>query len=158
MLANSVDKIDYLILKSLLEDGRMSYSAIAKDTKLTDVAIKKRIESLKRRNILNSVKADINLQALGYENPLLLQIRSEVAKTNDLVKKLERFDFVTEVYKVLGEYNLFAKVVLPKIGNADELLSKLGLLDGVLDIKTMVVINKAKSSDSLPTTILQKKL
>lgn len=154
----SLDKIDYLILKALLVDGRMSYSAIAKDTKLTDVAIKKRIESLKRRNILNSIKADINLQALGYENPLLLQIRSEISKTNDLIKKLERFDFVTDVYKVLGEYNLFAKIVLPKIGNAEQFLSQLGSLDGVLDIKTMVVIERAKNLNSLPSTILQKKL
>lgn len=158
MATNSIDKIDYIVLKCLLEDGRMSYSSIAKETNLTDVAIKKRIESLKRRNILNSVKADINLQTLGYENPVFLQIRSEISKTNNLIKKLESFEFITEVYKVLGEYNLFAKMILPKISHADQFLSKLGALDGVLDVKTMVVVDSVKNSSCLPATLLQKKL
>lgn len=157
-MANSIDKIDYIVLKCLLEDGRASYSAISKATKLTDVAIKKRIESLRRRNILNSIKADINMQALGYEVLVFLQIRSEISKTNNLIKKLEDFEFIVEAYKVLGEYNLFAKIILPKISSADQFLSKLGTLDGVLDIKTMVVTDSVKMNNSLPATVLQKKL
>lgn len=36
-----LDKIDHVILQALLLDGRASFSAIARETKLTDVAIKK---------------------------------------------------------------------------------------------------------------------
>ena len=53
----SLDKIDHIILKALLEDGRASFSAIARETKLTDVAIKKRVESLKRRGVIDSIRS-----------------------------------------------------------------------------------------------------
>ena len=154
----SLDKVDYLILKALIEDGRTSYSNIAKESKLTDVAIKKRVESLKKRGIVSSITAEINYNALGFENPIYVQIRSELSKNKDLIKKIESFDFVTELYQVLGEYNLLAKLVLPSLGDAEKFIEKLGFLDGIIDIKTLVVLSKLKKSNSLPGSVLQKTL
>lgn len=154
----SLDKIDYLILKSLLEDGRTSYSTIAKETSLTDVAIKKRVDSLKKKGIISTITAEINLDVLGFENPIFVQIRSELSKNKDLIKKLDSFDYVMELYQVLGEYNLLAKLVLPDLDYAEKFINELGSIDGVLDIKTLVVLSKLKKSNSLPSTTLQKKL
>src|SRR3989344_3449066 len=106
MFLEVLDKVDHKILSLLLEDGRASFSTIASDVKLTDVAIKKRIERLKRRGIINSITADLNLKALGYENPVLVQIRSELSKNRDVIKKLRELDYIIELYQVLGEYNI----------------------------------------------------
>lgn len=154
----SIDKIDYIILKNLLVDGRVSYSSIAKETNLTDVAIKKRIDSLKRRGIINSITVDINYEVLGFEKPLFVQMRTELSKTKDVIKKLESFDYVMDLYQVLGEYNILAKLVLPSIDFAERFIKELSSLDGVIDIKTLVVLSKLKSSNSLPSTVLQKTL
>ena len=142
----------------LLEDGRASYSDIAKEVKLTDVAIKKRIERLKRRGLINSISADLNLKALGYENPIFVQIRSEISKNRDVIKKLQEMDYVIELHQVLGEYNIFAKLVVPDLDSAEKFIERLGNLDGILDIKTLVVISEVKKSKSLPSFSLQKKL
>lgn len=64
-----LDKIDHKILQFLIEDGRASFSHIAREVKLTDVAIKKRIERLRMRGIINSFSAELNLKALGYQKP-----------------------------------------------------------------------------------------
>ncbi len=142
----------------LLEDGRASYSDISKEVKLTDVAIKKRIERLKRRGLINSISADLNLKALGYENPIFVQIRSEISKNRDVIKKLKEMDYVIELHQVLGEYNIFAKLVVPDLDSAEKFIERLGNLDGILDIKTLVVISEVKKSKSLPSFSLQKKL
>src|SRR3989338_362196 len=114
-----IDKIDFIVLKQLLEDGRISYSSIAKETNLTDVAIKKRVESLKRRGILNSIKAEINYEVLGFEKPIFIQMRTEVGKTEDIMKKLNTFDYVMESYQVLGEFNILGKLMIPDIKFAE---------------------------------------
>ncbi len=142
----------------LLEDGRSSFSVIAKSVNLTDVAIKKRFERLKRRGIINAITADLNLKALGFESPIFVQIRSELSKNKDVIKKLKELDYVTEVYQVLGEYNIFALLVVPDLESAEKFVEMLGNLDGVLDIKTLVVISEVKKSRSLPSFLQQKKL
>lgn len=153
-----LDKIDYRILQMLLEDGRVSFSAVAREVSLTDVAIKKRFERLKRKGIISAVSVDLNLKVLGYENPIYVQIRTDLSKNKDVIKKLSGFDFVTELHQVLGEYNLIAKLVVPNLESAEQFISKLGLLDGVLDMKSLVVISELKKTNALPSSSLQKTL
>ena len=154
----SLDKIDHKILQKLLENGRASFSEIAKETNLTDVAIKKRMESLKRKGVLSSISADLNFKALGFENPIFVQIRSEISKNKDLIKKLTSFDYVIELHQVLGEYNLLAKLIVPNLDSAEKFINKLGLVDGIIDVKTLVVLSELKKSNALPTATLQKRL
>ncbi|MFH1224490.1 MAG: Lrp/AsnC family transcriptional regulator [Candidatus Diapherotrites archaeon] len=154
----TLDKIDHKIIRVLLEDGRAPFSQIAKEVALTDVAIKKRLDRLKRKGVVNSITADLNLKVLGYENPIYVQIRSEIGKNKDLVKRLHEMDFVVELNQVLGEYNLFAKLVVPDLESAEKFIEKLGVLDGVLDIKTSMVLRELKKSNALPTHSLQKTL
>jgi len=156
--AVSLDKIDHKILQKLLEDGRASFSSIAKETKLTDVAIKKRVESLIRKGVISSVSANLNYKVLGYENPIFVQMRTDMSKHKDLIKKLHAFDYVLELYQVLGEYNLIAKVVVPSLDSAERFINDLGLIDGISDIKTQLVLSELKNSHALPAQSLQKKL
>ena len=157
-LENSLDKIDHKIISHLLLDGRTSFSQIAKDVSLTDVAIKKRVERLKRKGVITSITANLDLGSLGYENPIYVQMRTEISKNRDLIKRLKEFDYVIELHQVLGEYNILAKIIVPKLGMAEKFIEQLGVLDGVLDIKSLVVISELKKSGALPTFSFQKKL
>ncbi len=157
-LANSLDKIDNIILQALLNDGRASFSAIARESNLTDVAIKKRVESLKRRGIIDNISVDLNYKALGYENPIFVQIRLAVPKQRDIIKKMNEMDFVIELHQVLGEYNLIAKLIAPNLETAERFISQLGIIDGVIDLKTMVVTSELKKTKSLPSMPLQNRI
>lgn len=153
-----LDKVDHKIIQKLLEDGRASFSSVAKEIGLTDVAIKKRFDSLVRKGVISRVSADVNLKVLGYENPVYVQIRSELGKNRELFKKLNSMDCVQELYQVLGEYNLLAKLIVPSIESAEKFINDLGTVDGVLDIKTQIVLSELKKSNSLPTHSFQKRL
>ena len=67
-------------------------------------------------------------------------------------------DFVIELYQVLGEYNLIAKLIVPNLDSAEKFISQLGLIDGVIDLKTMVVLSDVKKSKTLPATTFQNKI
>lgn len=153
-----LDKIDFLILQKLLEDGRASFSAMARDTNLTDVAIKKRVERLKRKGIVHSITANLNYKSLGYENPIFVQMRTEMGKHKDVIKKLSEMDHVIELYQSMGEYNVLAKIIVPSLDNAEHYLNKMGIMDGVMDMKTMVLLSQAKYQNTLPSQPLQKRL
>ena len=62
-----------------------------------------------------------------------------------------------EVYQVLGEYNLLVKAVLPDMKAIKEFITRLGSLDGILDIKTLMVLEKIQKRDTLPASVLQKR-
>jgi len=154
----TLDNIDHKIIQALLDDGRASFSKIAGQVDLTDVAIKKRVDRLTQKGVISSISANLNLKVLGYENPIYVQMRTEISKNKDIIKKLKEFDYIVEFSQVLGEYNLFAKLVVQDLDSAEKFIEKLGTLDGILDIKTSVVLAELKKSNSLPIFSLQKKL
>lgn len=154
----SLDRIDNKIIQRLLEDGRSSFSQIAREVNLTDVAIKKRVESLKRKGVIDSISVNLNMKVLGFENPIFIQMRTEISKNKDLLKKLGTIDSIVELHQVLGEYNLFAKMVVSDLESAEKLIGQLGNLDGIVDIKTLVVLSELKKTNALPSTVLQKTL
>jgi Lrp/AsnC family transcriptional regulator for asnA, asnC and gidA len=153
-----LDRVDHMIISHLLVDGRVPFSSIAKEIKLTDVAIKKRFERLKKRGIISDIKACLDLKLLGYENPIYVQIRSEMSKTKEVLKRIRELDYVLELNQTLGEYNIFAKIVVPSIDSSENFINKLCTIDGVMDTKTMIVMKEIKNSSSLPSQPLQKKI
>ena len=154
----SLDKTDFQILKRLIEDGRTSYRAIADEAELTDVAIKKRVDALKRKGVISSISANLNLSVLGFSKPVFVQVRTDRSKHKDLMKKVAGFEHVFELYQTMGEYNLLLKAVLPDLESTKDFIERLGSLDGVLDMKSMMVLERSKASTSLPSTVLQKRL
>ncbi len=154
----SLDRVDHRILQALLSDGRMPYSQIAKDVSLTDVAIKKRVDSLFRKGVIDSIAVNLNFKALGFENPVFIQIRSELPKQKDVIKKISEMESVVELFQVLGEYNLLARVMVKNLADAQAVISRLGTVDGVSDVKTLVAVSQLKKSNHLPSSTLQKRL
>lgn len=155
---HSLDRVDKLILERLLEDGRASFSQLARETKLTDVAIKKRVERLQRKGILKSVTAQLDYASLGYQKPVFLHLRVDPSMNADVRKKLQSMDHVVELYETMGEFNLLVKVVSPSMELVHRFLQDLGRLGGVKEVTSHLVLSEVKRSASLPTPSLQKRL
>ncbi len=154
----SFDRIDKLILQRLMEDGRASFSQIARETKLTDVAIKKRFERLKRQNLIHGVRAELNYDSLGYSKPIYALLKADPAKITSLERKFADMDFVLEYAHVLGNHNFVLKLLVPDFPKAKKMVEDLGKLDGVLEINSMAVLSETRKTNSLPAIPLQKKL
>lgn len=158
MNGTELDRIDNKIIQSLLEDGRASFSQIAREVNLTDVAIKKRVERLKMKGIIHNFSANLNLKVLGYQNPVYIQLRTELTKNKDVVKRIKNIDYVQELHQVLGEYNLLAKVITPGMDHLQGVMGEFEKIDGVIDVKSLTVLETHKKSNTLPAHSLQKKL
>lgn len=79
-------------------------------------------------------------------------------KNKEVIKRLKQLDFIIELYQVLGEYNLIAKLVTPNGDATQTYLGQLEKVDGILDIKSAMVLEHHKKSSALPTHSLQKTL
>jgi DNA-binding Lrp family transcriptional regulator len=81
-----------------------------------------------------------------------------MSKTKEVLKRIRELDYVLELNQTLGEYNIFAKIVVPSIDSSENFINKLCTIDGVMDTKTMIVMKEIKNSSSLPSQPLQKKI
>ena len=158
MVQETLDKIDYKILQLLLTDGRMSFSNISKEIKLTDVAVRKRIERLFKKKIIKSISAKINFSALGYNFTTLLLIKTSPEKTKSVIQKLNSLENISQVSLLLGDYNLSVKAHFMDMDEIKTFLNKLSSIDGIIEYKSCVVLEEIKDFISLPSKLLQRRL
>ncbi|MFH0970923.1 MAG: Lrp/AsnC family transcriptional regulator [Candidatus Diapherotrites archaeon] len=153
----ALDKVDLLVLRRLLEDGRASFSQLARETMLTDVAIKKRFDRLKRQGIIQSISAELNLDVLGYSKPVFVLLKTEPGKNKQIVKRLHDLENVVEYHEIMGEYAFMLKMIAPDSMHVKRFLEELGHIDGIRAIHSLPVLSEVRKTDALPPTPLQKR-
>jgi DNA-binding Lrp family transcriptional regulator len=153
-----LDKVDRLLLQRLMDDGRSSFSALARETKLTDVAIKKRFERLKRMSVIKAVTANLDYDALGFSKPVFVMVKSDPGKAKQLTKKLKDLDFVIEFYHLIGESNFMMKLTVPNISDIQKYLHEISVLDGVREMQSMMVLDEHRKLNVLPSAPFQKRI
>lgn len=153
-----LDTIDLKILRTLLMDGRASYAQIAKETKLSDVAVKKRIEKLQQRGIIKKISAIVDREKLGLKYTFFVELRVDPSEIYMVYKRLSSFPNIIEVHIVAGEYPLLVKGVGENLNELKHLIDEIGKIDGVVDLKTSVALESNEKGITLPSKIGQRVL
>ncbi|NPA87062.1 MAG: Lrp/AsnC family transcriptional regulator [Candidatus Diapherotrites archaeon] len=153
-----LDSVDLKILRLLLQDGRTSYAQIAKETKLSDVAVKKRVEKLMSRGVIKKITAILDREKLGLRYTFFIQLRVDPSEIYMVYRKLASLPNVLEVYVVAGEFPIIAKAVGESVEDLKRMISEIGKIDGVLDVKTSVVLEGTEKEISIPSKIGQRVL
>ena len=153
----SLDRIDLLLLRRLLEDGRASFSQLARETSLTDVAIKKRFERLKRQGVIHGVTAELNLDVLGFSKPVFVLLKTEPGKNKNISKRLSEMEQVVEFHELMGEHNFMLKLLCPDVSQVKRMLDDLSVIDGIREMRSMPVLSVVKKTNALPPTTFQKR-
>ena len=157
-MAEPLDPTDLKILRILLSDGRASYAQIAKETRLSDVAVRKRIEKLMARGIIRKITALVDREKLGFRYTFFVEMRADPSEVYSIYKKLQDLPSILEVYVVAGEYPLIAKGIGEDVEELKKIIKEIGKIDGVLDVKTSVVLDGTEKELSIPSKIGQRVL
>ena len=72
-----LDKYDYKILTKLMDSGRVSFSEIARDLNITDVAVKKRFENLISKGIIKKISVELDYKILGIDGELFVFLKCD---------------------------------------------------------------------------------
>jgi Lrp/AsnC family transcriptional regulator for asnA, asnC and gidA len=150
-----LDQYDYKIIVRLLQDGRATFSNIAKDLGITDVAVKKRFERLVSKGIIRKISVDVDYAQIGIGGELIVFLKVDPVIEDKAVMILKEDDFVKTAYRTVGDYNIvfiYLLKDLTQLQNIDKLVAK---IKGTLDFKFLFVNEKVYDKQSIPLSSLQ---
>jgi len=117
-----LDMIDLEIIKTLSQDGRKTFVEIAKETGLTPVGIKNRIERLIEKEILK-IQGLLNTEKF-YSTSATIGIDTDPDTISKLIKKFENCPLVYNLVKVSGHHNLIVDIIAPNQKRIIDLIEK----------------------------------
>ena len=139
------DKVDILLLKALMEDGRRSYRQLAKIANVSTPTAQVRIKRMFNSGFIKRIGPIFDLERVQKSVSAILYLKVDSAIMNKFVAHLSSLEYIKSVFLATGEWNVIARVTC---SDADDLQSiidtKISSNPGVKLINSQVVTRTIK--------------
>ncbi len=108
----TLDKFDVYIIQELEKDGRMAYSTIATNLKISNTMVHQRVNRLMEQGILLGIKPVLNEKKIGYDWGAFTGITlNKDQDSSRIIEELKKIPEITECYYISGLYTLYIKII-----------------------------------------------
>ncbi|REK69783.1 Lrp/AsnC family transcriptional regulator [Aeromicrobium endophyticum] len=143
--AQSLDATAKRIIELLQDDGRLSYSAIAKDVGLSEAAVRHRVQKLIDTGVMQVVAVTDPLQ-MGFARQAMIGIKVN-GNIREVAAELSTMHQLDYIVITTGRFDILAEIVAE---SDDELLdivsAQIGALDRVVSTETFVYLRLEKQT------------
>lgn len=142
-----LDEVSKTIIEELQQDGRMSYTALAKVVGLSEAAVRQRVQRLLDSNVMQIVAVTDPLE-LGFARQAMVCIRAQ-GELERIADQLAAIEQVSYVVITAGSFDLLVEVVAESDEHLLELLSqRIRTIDKVVSAETFMYLKLHKQNYS----------
>ena len=134
-----MDATDHALIRALREDSRATNAALGRRVGLTESAVRRRIERLRRDGII--VRFTLATVPLGPEGLVLLRCRP--GRTEAILAKLQAI--ARETFETSGEYDLAASLDRGTMEELNQELDRIRSWEGVESTLTLIPLSRGRS-------------
>lgn len=144
------DEIDSKIISILSENGRITLVDLAKETGLSRIAVKARLDALIEKNVIEKFTIVLNPQQVGRNLTLSLDIQVLADCFEEACRILKENQFVHKLYQVTGDCRLHAHAMLPGTDYLDDFLhSVVYVLPGLVHADFNIIVSRIKDDSEV---------
>lgn len=157
MVSMRLDKTDWLILRELQGEGRMTNVELAKRVGISAPPCLRRVRALEEAGVIRGYCALLDEKSLGFDVTAFAMVGLHSQAEADLVafeEKARSWPIVRECYMLSGEIDFILKCVAPDL-NAfqDFIIHELTAAPNVDSVKTSLAIRRSKLEPGIPIAL-----
>jgi Lrp/AsnC family leucine-responsive transcriptional regulator len=135
-----VEETDRLIVTLLSQDGRMSFTDLAKQAGLSVSAVHQRVKRLQARGVLRGFTAQVDPDAVGLALTAFVSIKPiDPSAPDDAPDRLRHLAAIEACHSVAGEESYILKVRVPSPSALEVLLQEIRAAANVSTRTTVVL-------------------
>jgi Lrp/AsnC family transcriptional regulator, leucine-responsive regulatory protein len=133
-----VEEIDRQIMALLADDGRMSFTDLAKETGLSVSAVHQRVRRLQKRGVIKGFTAHLDNEQIGLPLTAFVSIKPiDPAAPDDAPDRLAGVTAIEACHSVAGEESYILKV---RVGSPNELEDLLQQIRAKANVATRTTV------------------
>jgi Lrp/AsnC family transcriptional regulator for asnA, asnC and gidA len=153
MAAYELDRTDRLILNSLMEYAKTTYTKIAQMIPVSDGTVHVRMKKMEQLGVVTGSRLIVDYSALGYDLTAYIGIYLEKGSVyKDVIAQLEKVPEIVEAHYITGAYSIFCKLICQNTEHLRTILNnQVQAIDGVRRTETFISLeNSIHRSLKLP--------
>ncbi|MBW9140683.1 MAG: Lrp/AsnC family transcriptional regulator [Candidatus Aramenus sp.] len=137
-MSSKVDDKDLKILEFLKKNARTPYTIIAKELKISEAAVRKRIEKLIRQDVIKRFTIEYELE---NEVKAIVMVKSTPQiPTPEISKKIVKISGVETVYETTGDYDIIVIVRGINIASINKTIDEIRSIQGVIGTNSTIIL------------------
>ncbi|WP_084265749.1 Lrp/AsnC family transcriptional regulator [Actinomadura macra] len=133
-----MEEIDRQILALLADDGRMSFTDLAKETGLSVSAVHQRVRRLQKRGVIKGFTAQLDNEQIGLPLTAFVSIKPiDPAAPDDAPDRLTHLAAIEACHSVAGDESYILKV---RVGSPNELEDLLQRIRAAANVATRTTV------------------
>jgi Lrp/AsnC family transcriptional regulator for asnA, asnC and gidA len=145
MNKEELDTLDKAILRILQEDGRASYSEIARRIGIPESTVRLRVKKLVEKGVIRKFAALINPFKAGYSIVAFIAVDVESGRIKEAVEKLSKLPEVDVLGIATGAHDILMQVTVRDLQELEDfLIEKLGRVEGIKSTETSILTSVGK--------------
>lgn len=155
-VTGQLDAIDWRILRTLQDNGRITNVELAEKVGLSPPPCLRRVRALEEAGYISGYRAMLSAEKLGYEVMVfaMVGLKSQAeAELTQFIERVKRWPLVRECYAVSGEADFMLKCVGPNLHSMqDFIIKELTAAANVDSVKTTLILRQEKYEPGIPIT------
>jgi len=145
-----LDNIDFAIITSLMQDGRKSFRQISREINVSTPTVEIRFKRLKESRIIKNIQPIFDLEKFKNIILSIFYIKIDSPESENVIKELESFSEITNLYFTTGEYNLIAKAVSYDQSQLEDTRQKISKIKGIKSFYSQILYKTLKDELVFP--------
>ncbi|GLZ11804.1 AsnC family transcriptional regulator [Actinomadura sp. NBRC 104425] len=135
-----MEEIDRQIMGLLADDGRMSFTDLAKETGLSVSAVHQRVRRLQKRGVIKGFTAVLDHERIGLPMTAFVSIKPiDPSAPDDAPERLAHLSAIEACHSVAGDESYILKVRVGSPNELEDLLQKIRAAANVATRTTVVL-------------------
>ena len=153
-VTGQLDAIDWRILRTLQDNGRITNVELAEKVGLSPPPCLRRVRALEEAGYIAGYRAMLNAEKLGFEVMVFAMVGLKSQAESELtgfVNQVKSWPLVRECYAVSGEADFMLKCVGPNLhAMQDFIIKDLTAAANVDSVKTTLILRREKYEPGIP--------
>jgi len=142
---STLDKIDEKIIEMLRENGRKSFTAMAKKLNLNEATIRKRVSNLQKNGVIKRFTIEVDPSKVGMKTVAIVGIQVDPTRLLEAAQSLCEFKEIKCVATSTGDHMIMTEIWAKNGKELTEIISeKIGAIEGVERICPAIILEKLK--------------
>lgn len=145
-----LDETDRKLLSLLQGDAKVPYAKLAKRLGISSSGVHKRVKRLVDAGVIKKFVAVVDPQVIGKKLKAFIGVATAPGTCGQVIAQLNRRPEVLEIHEVVGEHDLFLKLIIDDTLGLNKVLHEIDRIPGVSSTRTLVVLKTEKETGSIP--------
>jgi DNA-binding Lrp family transcriptional regulator len=141
-----MDDLDYKMISLLRSDARRPVASVAAELGVSRATIRSRIDRLIENGIIRGFTIAVHDQATRNLVRAVMMIEVEGKAAGKVAKRLHGYPEIRRLHSTNGHWDFVAELVTSSLGEFEELLNRIRLVDGIKSTETSILLSSPKDT------------